>query len=132
MSPPLALVVSALLTWAMLLFASLAKARGWTPAGMMIAFGNRDDVPEPTAFAARADRAAKNMLENLGLFVAVLVAAWIARASEDALRLPCAVFVGARLLYAPLYWAGVKFVRTAVWMVSLVGLFWIAGLALAG
>lgn len=129
MSPALALAVAAGLAWTMLLVASLARSRGWTPAGMLIAFGNRDDVPEPSPAAARADRAAKNMVENLALFAAVLLAALWARVPESTLALPCEIFVGARLVYAPLYWAGVKFLRTLVWMISLVGLFWIAALA---
>ncbi len=125
MSPAVSLVVSTMLTWTMLLVASLARSRGWTVPGMKIAFGNRDDVPEPTAFAGRADRAAKNMVENLALFAAVLLGATTAGVTPDALAPACAIFVGSRLVYAPLYWAGVKYLRTGAWMVSLAGLAWI-------
>lgn len=130
MSPAQALVASAGLTWLMLLIASLARSQGWTPAGMKVAFGNRDDVPEPSPFAARADRAAKNMLENLLLFVAVLGAAHWRHVDDAALAMPCLVFVGARAVYAPLYWAGVKYLRTAAWGVGLVGMVLIAKAAL--
>src|SRR5262245_51268856 len=69
-----ALVASALLTWLMLGTASLLRSKGWTTPGMRIAFGNRDDVPEPSPLAGRADRAAGNMLENLAIFTALIVA----------------------------------------------------------
>lgn len=130
-SPVPGLVAAVALTWFMLLVASLARSRGWTPAGLKIAFGNRDDVPEGTPFAGRADRAAKNMLENLLLFVGVLFAASLARVPDSALATPVTLFVGARVVYAPLYWAGVRYLRTAAWSVGVVGLGWIAALAIA-
>ena len=69
------LLASAGLAWIMLLAASFLRNREWTAEGAKIAAGPRDHVPEPSAIAGRADRAANNMLENLGLFaVLVLVA----------------------------------------------------------
>jgi uncharacterized MAPEG superfamily protein len=130
MTPALSLVVSAGLTFVMLLVASLSRARAWSPAGLRVAFGNRDDVPEPTAFAARADRAAKNMLEGLLLFAVLLTAAGWAEVPESALALPCGLFVVGRVVYAPLYWVGVKYVRTLAWAISIAGLFRIAALVL--
>jgi uncharacterized MAPEG superfamily protein len=32
------------------------------------------------------------------------------------------IWLGARLVYLPLYWAGVPVVRTIVWTISMVGL----------
>ncbi len=130
MSPASSLVASAALTWAMLLLASLSRSRGWTPAGMKVAFGNRDDVPEPSPFAARADRAAKNMVESLVLFAALLLGASLRGVGPASLATPCAIFVVSRVVYAPLYWAGVKYLRTVAWTVSVVGLAWIGALAL--
>jgi uncharacterized MAPEG superfamily protein len=109
----------------MLLVAALARSRGLTPRGFVNALGNRDNLADPSPFAARADRAAKNMLENLALFAVLLLAASMAGVPPGDLAVPCAIFVGARLAYAPLYWAGVKYVRTLAWTVSLVGLAWI-------
>lgn len=129
MSAAAALVGSALLTWSMLLVASLARSKGWTLPGMVLAVGNRDDMPEPTPFAARADRAAKNMVENLALFGAVHVAAVLAEVPADRLATPATIFFVARIAYAVAYWAGVKVLRTVLWSVSLVGIAWIALLA---
>lgn len=126
MTPSVSLVISAGLTFFMLMVASLARARAWTPAGLKVALGNRDDVPEPSPFAARADRAARNMLESLALLAALLTAAVWADVPDADLAGPCALFVYGRLVYAPLYWGGVKYLRTAAWAVSIAGLFRIA------
>lgn len=122
------LLVSALLTWVMLVVAALSRTRSWTAGGLKAALGNRDDVGEPSPFAARADRAAKNMAENLPLFSAVVLAASLSRVPGSELAIPCALFVGARLAYAALYWFGVKYVRTVAWGASLAGLAWIGAL----
>ena len=58
-------IYTAILTFVALMAASLIRAKGWTVPGMVIAMGNRDNVPAPNAFAARADRAAKNTIEGL-------------------------------------------------------------------
>jgi uncharacterized MAPEG superfamily protein len=57
-----------------------------------IGFGNRDNLPEPTPLAARADRAARNMLENLVLFVAAIVAARFSGADPQDLALGSQLF----------------------------------------
>ena len=124
------LIFSALLTWVMLITASFLRHRLWTPAGMKIGVGNRDDVPEPTPLAARADRAAKNMLESLLLFVCVVVAARYAGAPSDQLTLGTTLFFWARLAYFGVYLAGIPYLRTAIWIVAVLGVFIIARAAL--
>src|SRR5882757_4310914 len=56
---------SAALTWLMLMTSSALRTQGLSPGGFARAVGNRDDLRSPTPIAGRADRAAKNMLENL-------------------------------------------------------------------
>ncbi|MBX7082833.1 MAG: MAPEG family protein [Nannocystaceae bacterium] len=131
MSPHAMLVAAAALTWTMLMVASLGRARGWTVPGMRVALGNRDALPEPSPFAARADRAAKNMVENLALVAALLLGAHWAAVPPERLADPCALFLAARVVYAPVYWAGVVGLRTAVWLVSVAAMAWIGALALA-
>jgi len=111
-----------ILTWVMLMTASLARARAWTPRGLRVAFGNRDDLPEPSPMAGRADRAAKNMLENLLLFTALVFAARLAGIESAKIIPGAAVFFWARVVYFPVYIAGVRVLRTAVWGVSIAGL----------
>ena len=72
MNRTLTLVVyMAIVTWLTSLVASLIRAKGWTPAGTKIALGNRDNLPEATPLAGRAQRTAANTLENFILFAAI-------------------------------------------------------------
>ena len=48
------LAASAILTFVIVLVASLIRARARTPAGMAVAFGNRDNLPQATPLAGRA------------------------------------------------------------------------------
>jgi uncharacterized MAPEG superfamily protein len=116
------LAYSAVLTWVMLLAASLIRARGWTPSGFLLAAGNRDNLPDATPLAARADRAAKNMLENLVLFAVVVLVARLGGVAPADVATGAAVFFWARLAYFFVYLAGIPFLRTAVWAVSITGL----------
>ncbi|HEX4340262.1 MAG TPA: MAPEG family protein [Polyangiaceae bacterium] len=125
-----ALVYSTYLTLAMLLTASVLRARAWAPPGLVIALGNRDDVPPPTALAARADRAGKNMLEGLLLFVAAVAAARYAGVTQEKVELGATLFFWARVVYFGVYLAGIPYLRTAVWAVATVGTFMIARAAL--
>ncbi len=125
------LVYSAVLTWFMLVTASILRSRGWTPPGLVVAFGNRDNVPEPSPLAARADRAAKNMLENLVLLAALIAAARFSGASTERVTQGAALFFWARVAYFGVYVAGLAYVRTAIWGVSVAGLVLIAAATLA-
>jgi uncharacterized MAPEG superfamily protein len=117
------LALSALLAWFMLLCASLLLARAWTPAGMLVAFGNREAVPAPSPLAGRARRAAHNMLENLVLFTALVAA--VRLGGRPAPAAAAALFFWGRVLYFGVYLAGLRYVRTLVWLVSVVALVWI-------
>ncbi len=115
------LLASVLLYWLMLLFASLYHAKGWTWPGMVLAVGSRDKMPERTLMMARADRAAKNMAENLLIFAIVTLTAVIVGAPRETTLLGGQIFFTARLIYWPLYLSGVKYVRTLIWAVALGG-----------
>ena len=117
-----ALVWSGILTLLMVLVASAFCARVWEPGGVMVAFGNREGVAPPMGMAGRADRAARNMLEAMVMFLAVVLAAQIAGKGAQA-AMGATVFFWARLVYWPVYLAGIVYLRTAVWFVSLFGLF---------
>ena len=121
------LALSAVLTWLMLVLASLLRARSWTPAGMQVAFGNRDAVPEPTPLAGRADRAARNMLEGLVLFTALVAA--VRLGGKPAPASAAALFFWARVAYFAVYLAGIPYLRTLVWVAGILALGRIASAA---
>jgi uncharacterized MAPEG superfamily protein len=111
------------LTWVMLFSAGVLRARAWTPAGLKVAFGNRHDTPATQPpWVDRADRAAKNMLENLPLFIGLVAVAHLGGRHTDRVDLGAHLFFWARVAYWPIYLAGIPVVRTLVWYVSIAGL----------
>ena len=79
MTPLLSLVVyMAIVTWASLLAASLIRAEGWNLPGIMLVTGNRDNLPIPSPLAGRANRAARNTVDNFVLFAALATVAHVA------------------------------------------------------
>jgi uncharacterized MAPEG superfamily protein len=115
-------IYMALLTWLLLLVASLIRARGWTFAGTMLAVGNREKMPEPTPLAGRAMRTAQNTLENFVLFAAIALVAHAAGVDGPKVEAGAQIFFWARVLYVPVYYAGIAYLRTGLWVVSIVGL----------
>ncbi len=113
------LMLAALLSWLMVVVAAL-----WG-VGLTHAFGNRAQLPAVSPAAARADRAAKNMIENMVLFVVVLTAARLRGADPHALAPGAAMFFFARLAYWPVYVIGIPYLRTVLWATALCGLLWI-------
>ncbi len=120
------LMLAALLNWLMIVVAGLWRVDAFTPGGLKRAFSNRTHIPEAGPVAARADRAAKNMIENMILFVVVLTASRLGGADADALTPGAAMFFWARLAYWPVYIIGIPYLRTVLWASSLCGLLWIA------
>jgi len=115
-------VATTVLLWLSIMVASLLRSRGWTAGGLMFSLSNRDHAPEPSALAGRADRASKNMAENFPLFIALALAAMIAAPDSPRALLGAQVFFWCRLVYLPIYYAGIPYLRTGVWAVSVVGL----------
>ena len=112
----------AVINWALIIVASLIKAKAWKPSGMSAALGNRDNMPDCTGFPARTDRAAKNMLENMVLFTALVVAASVGGVTSANVELGARIFFWARLVYIPIYMIGIPVARTAVYALSVVGM----------
>ena len=120
------LLLSSGITWVMLVLAALLRTGATTPSGLKVAVGNRDNLPPPSALAARADRAAKNMLENLVLFACVALAASLAGADPARASLGCQVFLFARIAYAVIYVAGIEWLRTLSWAAGVAGIAMVA------
>ncbi len=113
-----------LLVWSIILcLVQMVIAAGalHTQVGMLKLAGNRDDMPEATGLAGRAQRAHRNMLENLPLFAALVLIVQVTGHSSPMTVLGAQLFFWARLAYAVVYLAGIAWLRTAVWAVSMVG-----------
>ena len=116
-----ALVWSGILTFAMLILGLLLRTQAWSPSGMMVAFGDREGVVAPLGIGGRADRAAQNQIEAMAMFLAVVLAAQVAGKAPQA-AFGATIFFWARVVYWPLYLAGIPVARTLVWLVSIIGL----------
>lgn len=90
--------------------------------GLPALAGNRDNLAPITGWADRAARAHRNMLESLVLFAILVVVAHLAGRANAQTALGAMIFFWARLAYAAVYVAGVPWLRTGVWAVSVVGL----------
>ena len=62
------------------------------------------------------------MLENLALFAALVLIVVVSGKSNSTTVLGAQIFVWARVAYAVVYLAGIPWLRTLVWLASVVGL----------
>jgi len=113
------LTCSVALAFAQMLVAAIAAS---LQVGLLPLIGNRENMPTLTGWAGRAQRAHRNMLENLVLFAALVLAASASGKANGVTLLGAEIFLWARLAYAVIYLAGVPWLRTAAWGVSVVGL----------
>jgi uncharacterized MAPEG superfamily protein len=120
MKPELALLVwSVLLTFVQML---IAVTGATLQVGLPTLAGNREGVAPCTGWAGRAARAHHNMLESLVLFAVLVLVAVAAGKTNATTLLGAQLFFWARVAYAAVYLAGIPWLRTGVWFVSVVGL----------
>ena len=79
-------------------------------------------APPPSPLTARLQRAQANLFETLPLFAAAVLIAHVADRHSSQTVLGCELYLAARVLYVPLYAAGVPVLRTLVFGVSVWGL----------
>ena len=124
MTPELAyLVWSAVLTFVLVL---IAASGAQLQVGLERLAGNREDMPEITGWAGRAQRAHRNMLESLVLFAILVLVAQAAGVRNGMTLLGVQLFFWGRVAHAAIYLAGIPWARTGAWGVSVIGLILIA------
>ena len=117
------LLFAVILTFVQMLIAAMGSNQQF---GLPTLAGNREGLPDVTGWAGRAKRAHLNMLENLVLFAVLVLIAQAAGKANAATAMGASIFFWARLVYAGVYLAGISWVRTAVWAVSVIGMVIIA------
>ena len=113
------LVWSVVLTLVQMVVAALGAQ---VSVGLPALAGNRENMPALEGWAGRASRAHRNMLENIALFAALVLVAQVAGKTNATTALGAQIFFWARLVYAGVYIAGVPWLRTGAWVVSIIGL----------
>lgn len=85
--------------------------------------GARDaQLPPLNPLAGRLSRAEANYKETLPIAIVALIGVVVAGRMSEWTALGGWIWLGARVVYLPLYAAGVPVVRTIIFMASLVGL----------
>ena len=108
--------------WALITVVVGAAIRNqeWTREGRDIGLGNRDNLKEATPMGGRAERAAKNSIEAAVFFVPLALIANAAGLDAEVM-LGAQVAFWARIAYVPIYIAGIKYLRSLVWIGGAVG-----------
>jgi uncharacterized MAPEG superfamily protein len=126
MSELLCLELSVIL-WVVHVLCQAVTARG--EFGDAYLFSPRDaNVQAKGAVCGRATRALHNYVENLVPFVALDLALI---ATGHAGGLGATLWIIGRIIYLPIYLAGIVYVRTAAWVLSIVGLLMMLGRLMA-
>lgn len=84
--------------------------------------GSRDQHKEREGLAGRLHRATRNYIDNLVLFMGVVVLAWHKGTGSELVEWGALVWVAGRVAYLPAYASGIPWVRTICWQFSMVGL----------
>ena len=85
--------------------------------------GPRDaEMPAPKPVAGRLKRAQANFFETFPLVIAAVAMLGIAGVHTHSTAIGAHLWLGARILYLPLYVFGVTYVRSLAFLVSLAGI----------
>ena len=90
--------------------------------GLVMLAGNREGMAPLTGWALRAQRAHLNMLESLVIFAIAVLVVHVTGKANEMTALGCTLFFWGRVAFALVYLAGIPWVRTLVWAVSLAGI----------
>ena len=124
MSPDLKyLLFSTILTFVQVLVAAIGANQA---VGLNTLAGNREGLGEIPGWAGRAKRAHLNMIENMVLFAALVLIAAAAGKANAMTAMGAMIFFWARVAYAVIYVAGIAWLRTLAWFVSVIGMAMIA------
>jgi uncharacterized MAPEG superfamily protein len=81
-----------------------------------------EELPEPNPVSGRLIRAQANFQETFPIAVVALLGVVVAGKANQWTALGGWIWLGARVVYLPLYWAGIPVIRTIVWTIALIGL----------
>lgn len=118
------LLAAGALHWLIVMVAASAKI---LINGVPWAAGNRHEPGKTLPdWVDRTDRLTANMLENLPLFIILVLAAHVSGTADGTTALGAMIFVAARAVHALVFMAGIPYARTLAWCVSVGGLLVIA------
>ena len=114
------LMAAVIIGLAQIVWAATAGSGG--ERNMAWLLGPRDEPKPVGVVAGRLNRALTNFLETFPLFAAALIACDFAGKFGTLTYWGAILYVVGRLLFVPIYAAGLSVVRTLVWTASMVGI----------
>ncbi len=78
---------------------------------------SRDSSSKPSIYAQRANRASRNLLETLPIFIGISILSLIREVDNSSVAL---LWLILRAIYIPIYILGINYVRTGIWAASLI------------
>ena len=120
---------------AVLLFVNIFTATRFKTAqyGRKWNVGARDEeLSPPSPIAGRVMRAQANFEETFPIAIVALLGVVLANRTSASTALGGWTWLGARIVYLPLYAAGIPVIRTIVFVISMVGLVMVLWPLLAG
>lgn len=101
----------------------LAATASTSQRGLKWNASARDGEARPLSGApARLQRAWANFLETFPLFAAAVLAVVLLQRQNASTALAAQLYLWARVLYVPLYAAGIPYLRSLVWGVAMAGI----------
>ena len=97
-----------------------ASANIRTMGGLVLA-NNRDNLPAPSTFGARAKRNVENLRENLWFFAPAVLIAAIVGTSNQWTILGAQIFLYSRIAHAIWYATGWPILRAFLWLAGVIG-----------
>ena len=83
----------------------------------------RDEkMPELRGLAGRVERAWKNFMQTFPFFLAAILITEILNIHNEVNMIGACIYLAARVIYVPIYAAGIVGLRTLVWLTSMAGL----------
>ena len=80
------------------------------------------DLPPPNAMVGRLTRAQANFAETFPIAVVALIGVVVAGRTSQWTAIGGWIWLGARLVYLPLYAAGIPKWRTLIYLISMIGI----------
>lgn len=104
-------------------FAQVLTCQG--QVGLRYLLGPRDDGRRFVGVAGRLVRALDNSIVAMALFAPAVLLVHLQSASSGSTLLAAQIFLVARILYVPIYAAGVPGIRTLAWLVAVLATVWL-------
>lgn len=119
-------IEATMLAWSVILglvLIAIAAVGSVSQRGLSWAAGSRDTPGQAlSGVAGRLERGSRNFLETFPLFAVAVLAVLVLGKQDATSVLGVQLYFWSRIAYALVYAAGIAYLRTLIWAVSIVGI----------